>query len=183
MWGARILSLYHTTEAHAISIDRKGTSPETVGKAVDGVEVRIDARGAVWVRSAAVARVSIGPGMVARKGSQVAVGEVDKDGWYRTGDMGQLDRSGRLTLSGREDDLVKVDGKRVALGEVEGCLESIAKVKAAKAQVITDPLGGPMVVAKVVVSGRCAAEELIDHCARNLAPHKVPRRIEFCDEI
>ena len=31
--------------------------------------------------------------------------------------------------------------------------------------------------------GKCGAEEIIDHCARNLAPYKVPRRIEFCERI
>jgi len=42
---------------------------------------------------------------------------------------------------------------------------------------------GPMVVAKVVPIGRCSAEEVIDHCAKNLAPYKVPRRIEFCETL
>jgi acyl-CoA synthetase (AMP-forming)/AMP-acid ligase II len=39
------------------------------------------------------------------------------------------------------------------------------------------------VVARVVRDGRCRAEDLIDHCARNLAPYKVPRAIEFCEEL
>ena len=93
------------------------------------------------------------------------------------------DKTGKLVLGGREDDVVKVDGKRIALGEVEGCIEAFGKVKAAQALVITDPLGGPMVVAKVVVSSKCGAEEIIDHCARNLASYKVPRRIEFCEAL
>ena len=38
-------------------------------------------------------------------------------------------------------------------------------------------------VARVVMKTKCAAEEIIDHCARNLAPYKVPRRIEFCESI
>jgi long-chain acyl-CoA synthetase len=105
------------------------------------------------------------------------------DGWYRTGDLGQLDKNARLTNTGREDDLVKVDGKRVALGEVEGCLEAFPKIKAAQARVITDDLGGPMVVARVVRASMCRAEDIIDHCARNLAPYKVPRQIEFCESF
>src|SRR5258705_8822912 len=113
----------------------------------------------------------------------VAIGAIDKTGWLRTGDLGRIDKNGRLQLTGREDDLVKVDGKRVALGEVEGCLESFPRVKQAQALVITDPLAGPMVVARVVISGKVKAEEIIDHCAKNLAPYKVPRRIEFCDTL
>ncbi len=184
-WGIRPMAMYHTTETQAVAVDRKGQSPDSVGKACDGVEVRADGDGAIWVRSDAVSRRSIGPGVPVRAptGGKVAVGGFDGDGWFRTGDLGRIDKAGRLFLAGREDDLVKVDGKRVALGEVEGCLESFAKVKAAKARVITDPLGGPMVVAKVVVLSKCGAEEIIDHCARNLAPYKVPRRIEFCEAV
>jgi long-chain acyl-CoA synthetase len=88
-----------------------------------------------------------------------------------------------LQLTGREDDVVKIDGKRVALGEVEGCLEAFPKIKAAQATVVTDPITGSVVVARVVMKSKSTAEEIIDHCARNLAPYKVPRRIEFCDAI
>ena len=77
----------------------------------------------------------------------------------------------------------EIEGKRVALGEVEGCLESFPKIKAAQARLVSDPFNGSMVVAKVVASAKCHAEEIIDHCARNLAPYKVPRRIEFCEAI
>ena len=86
-------------------------------------------------------------------------------------------------LTGREDDLVKIDGKRVALGEVAGCLESFAKVREAEARVVVDEFGAATIVARVVASAGCRVEELIDHCARNLAPHKVPRQIEFCEAI
>ena len=48
---------------------------------------------------------------------------------------------------------------------------------------ITDPMAGAMVVARVVTKQKCGAEEIIDHCARYLAPYKVPRRIEFVETI
>jgi acyl-CoA synthetase (AMP-forming)/AMP-acid ligase II len=35
----------------------------------------------------------------------------------------------------------------------------------------------------VVTASKCQPEEIIDHCAKNLAPYKVPRRIEFCDRL
>ena len=79
--------------------------------------------------------------------------------------------------------MVKVDGRRVALGEVAGCLESFGKVREAEARVVIDDLGGQTVIARVVAGAPCKAEELIDHCARNLAPYKVPRQIEFCESL
>ncbi len=204
-YGVRLLSCYHSTEAATVAIDRTGKSPTSVGKALPGVDVRvtgadskpvINKDGILWVRSKALSPISLGPYDVETKGkgangraaktparTTTSIGSVDKQGWFRTGDRGKLDKTGRLFLAGREDDVVKVEGKRVALGEVEGCLESFPKVKQAQAMVITDPLAGAMVVARVVAKSHCGAEEIIDHCARNLAPYKVPRRIEFCDVI
>jgi long-chain acyl-CoA synthetase len=185
-WGLRIVPVYHTTEASMIAIDRKGGTPDTVGKSIDGVEVKLGEAGekgsALWVRGKGVSKQYVGTPQ-RHRGGEVPVGSCDKDGWLRTGDMANIDKAGRIFLVGREDQLVKVDGKRVALGEVEGCLESFPKVQRAQVKVITDPLGGPIIVANVVAIGKCGAEEVIDHCAKNLAPYKVPRRIVFCESL
>jgi long-chain acyl-CoA synthetase len=192
-YGVRVLSCYHSTEAGPVAIDRLGRAPATVGKPFAGVELRVAAAdgsdlptgtsGPVWVRSGGVAKVSVPNLVLPVRNASVAVGRLSDEGWFRSGDLGVLDRAGRLILTGREDDLVKVDGRRVALGEVEGCLEAFAQVRAAQARVEMDDYAGPRVVARVVRAGRCRAEDLIDHCARNLAPYKVPRQIEFCEEI
>lgn len=193
-WGVRLLPVYHTTETGLVACDRKGVTPTSVGKGIEGVELRLkgprlgedddgtDGEGEpVWVRGKSVSQKYAGAQVTAR--GMVPIGGIDGQGWLRTGDLGKIDKAGRLFLVGREDQLVKVDGKRVALGEVRDCLESFPKVQSAKVRVVTDPLGGPIVVASVIVQGKCGPEEIIDHCARNLAPYKVPRRIEFCDEL
>jgi acyl-CoA synthetase (AMP-forming)/AMP-acid ligase II len=192
-YGVRLLSLYHSTQTGPLAIDRGGKDPESVGRAFHDVEIRVAAAdagklatgtvGPIWARSKALSMLSVPKMRMPSRGSDIAIGAVDEDGWFRTGDLGQIDKAGKITITGREDDLVKVDGKRMALGEVEGCLESFPKVKAAKARVVTDDFGGPMVVAQVVRTGTCNAEDLIDHCARNLAPYKVPRQIEFCEHV
>ena len=198
-YGIRVQSCYHSTEAATIALEDTGKYPTTVGKAIDGVEVKVTApdgkatpvgkEGLIWVKSKTLSPKSIGPfdneekPKGTRGAGMVAIGAIDKGGWLRTGDLGKLDKNGRLALTGREDDVVKVDGKRVALGEVEGCLEAFPKIKAAQATIFTDPMAGAMVVARVVMKSKGSAEEIIDHCARNLAPYKVPRRIEFCDAI
>ncbi|MGE0550038.1 MAG: AMP-binding protein [Kofleriaceae bacterium] len=196
-YGVRVMSCYHSTEAGTVTLEDSGKYPTTVGKSIDGVELKITApdgkatmskEGLIWVKSKTLSPKSIGPfddekAPTTRASGMVAIGSIDKQGWLRTGDLGKLDKGGRLMLTGREDDVVKVDGKRVALGEVEGCLEAFPKIKAAQATVVTDPMAGAMVVARVVTKQDCGAEEIIDHCARNLAPYKVPRRIEFCETI
>ena len=185
--------MYHSTQAGPLAIDRAGKEPETVGRAFEEVELRVVAPdrskvpagtvGPIWVRSRALSMLSVPKMRMPTRGTDVAIGTADEDGWFRTGDLGVVDRAGKISIKGREDDLVKIDGKRLALGEVEGCLEAFPKVKAARARVVTDDLGGPMVVAQVVRTGVCKAEDLIDHCARNLAPYKVPRQIEFCEQV
>jgi len=200
-YGIRVMSCYHSTEAATVALEDTGKHPTTVGKVIEGVDVRITGAdgkpakdgGQIWVKSKTLSPKSIGPFdndesatpvKSTRASGMVAIGEIDKGGWLRTGDLGKLDaKTSRLSLTGREDDVVKVDGKRVALGEVEGCLEAFPKIKAAQATVVTDPMAGAVVVARVVMKQKCAAEEIIDHCARNLAPYKVPRRIEFCETI
>lgn len=195
-YGIRLISCYHSTEAGVISLDRTAKSPKSVGKPISGIEVKTtDAKGnklaagkegIIWVKGPSVAIRSTGPFQdedeSPRPGALAPIGGFDDDGWLRTGDTGKLDRSGRLFLTGREDHMVKVEGKRVSLNEVEGCIESFPNVKAAQALVVTDPLSGAMVVARVVAD-RVDAEEIIDYCARNLAPYKVPRRIEFCKQL
>jgi long-chain acyl-CoA synthetase len=192
-FGIRLLSCYHSTQAGPLAIDRPGKDPASVGKPFEGVELRVAGPkgekiaagelGPIWARSRGLSMLVVPKIHLPKRDSGVAIGDVDREGWFRTGDLGQIDRGGRVTLTGREDDLVKVDGKRVALGEVEGCLEAFPKVKAAQARVVTDDLGGPMVIARVVRAGVCKAEDIIDHCARNLAPYKVPRQIEFCEAL
>ncbi|MES1204935.1 MAG: class I adenylate-forming enzyme family protein [Pseudomonadota bacterium] len=192
-FGIRPLSLYHSTQAGPLAIDRQGKDPGSVGRTFHDVEVRVagpDAAklplgtvGSLWGRSKALSMLSVPKIRLPSRGTDVAIGAADPEGWFRTGDLGQIDRAGKITITGREDDLVKIDGKRMALGEVEGCLEAFPRVKAAKARVVIDDLGGPIVVAQVVRTGTCKAEDLIDHCARNLAPYKVPRQIEFCEQV
>jgi acyl-CoA synthetase (AMP-forming)/AMP-acid ligase II len=195
-YGIRPLGCLHATETGTVSVDVKGLAGETVGKPLPGVEVRVIAadtgkpapagrRGALWIRSDAVSPLHLSPPPPIPENGVVPVSGRDAEGWYRSGDLASLDRSGRIHLQGREDDLVRVDGKRVALGEVEGCIESFPKVRAAQALVVTDPLGGPMVVARVVLKEKAKIdpESIIDHCARHLSPYKVPRRIEFCKSL
>ena len=118
-----------------------------------------------------------------KRGDGVPIGGADGDGWLRTGDLGQLDKPGRLTITGREDDLVKVDGKRVALGEVEGCLEAFPKVKAAQARVVTDDSAGRW-SSRASCAPASAAPRTSSITARaTWRPYKVPRQIEFCEVL
>jgi len=180
-------SAYHTTENGPLCLEWTGDHPTTVGKPLPGVELRHSDTAAdaptseprpLWVRAPGTAVAAIPELCLPARDGRVPIGACDPDGWFRTGDLGRFDAHGNLELSGREDDLVKIEGKRVALGEVAGCLEAFPRVREAEAELRHDDAGQPLLVARVVASG-CRPEELIDHCARNLPPHKVPRQIEL----
>jgi long-chain acyl-CoA synthetase len=184
-----ILSCYHSCEAGPVAIDLDGTAPESVGTPLPGVEIRIaksdgaglavGTTGPIWVRGAGVATTFL-PSLPVR-GGEIAVGRGLREGWLRTGDVGYFDQTNRLHLSHREDDIVMVDRRPVSLGEIESCLESLAQVKAAQAHVEYDDAGSTHIVVRITPGGRCKTDVMLDHCAKRLAPHKVPRRIEIAD--
>jgi acyl-CoA synthetase (AMP-forming)/AMP-acid ligase II len=182
-----VLSCYHGCETGPVAVDMSGEHPDSVGKPLPGVEVKIATAdgeflaggisGPVWVRGAGVADTFL-PVLPARAG-KVAVGRCQPDGWLRTGDIGHFGSDGTLVLSHREDDIVRVDRRCVALGEIESCLESMADVKAAQAHVEYDDTGSSHIVVRVTPGGRCKSSAMLDHCAKQLAPHKVPKRIDI----
>ena len=187
--GVPVLSCYHGCETGPAAIDLEGSCPESVGTSMPGVEIRVASSdgvelaegttGPIWVRGAGVATTFL-PTLPVRA-DKIAVGRGLLEGWLRTGDVGHFDRANRLHLSHREDDIVKVDRRSVALGEIESCLESLAHVKAAQAHVEYDDAGSTHIVVRITPGGRCKTDSMLDHCAKQLAPHKVPRRIEIIE--
>jgi O-succinylbenzoic acid--CoA ligase len=125
-----------------------------------------------------------GEGEIIVAGPTVAPASLARDGWLRTGDVGFLDERGALHVSGRLADTIISGGENVAPAEVEGVLEAHPDVL--EAAVIGRPHKdwGEAVTAIVVPRpGRApTAEALRAHCARVLAPYKVPREVVLSDE-
>jgi malonyl-CoA/methylmalonyl-CoA synthetase len=111
-----------------------------------------------------------------------ATAEAFAGGWFRTGDMATRDADGFYRIVGRRaTDLIKSGGYRIGAGEIENCLLGHPGVAEAAVVGEPDPDLGERIVAWVVPSGgrAPAEEELIDHVARRLAPHKRPRVVRF----
>ena len=68
-----------------------------------------------------------------------------------------------------------------AVDAIESCLEALEAVKAAQAHVEYDDAGSSHIVVRITPVGRCKSSAMLDHCAKKLAPHKVPRRIEIAE--
>ena len=107
--------------------------------------------------------------------------QVLRDGWLYTGDMARMDSDGFFYIEDRKKDMIKSGGENVYPREVEEVLCRHPKVK--EAVVVGIPLGlrGELIKAYVVlVEGeQASAAELLDHCRKELAKFKIPKKIEF----
>ena len=134
-----------------------------------------------WARSRCAARTcspstSTGPD---------ATAEAFADGWFRTGDVGTRDPDGYYRIVGRKaTDIIKSGGYKIGAGEIENALlEHPAVAEVAVTGEPDDDLG-ERIVAWVVPAGAGAdADELVDHVARLLTPHKRPRVVRFVESL
>ncbi|MEU6533204.1 acyl-CoA synthetase [Streptomyces sp. NPDC046928] len=109
------------------------------------------------------------------------------DGWFRTGDMAVREPDGYVRIVGRKaTDLIKSGGYKIGAGEIENALLEHPGVREAAVTGEPDADLGERIVAWVVPADPQAppsAEELADHVAGRLAPHKRPRRVRYLDVL
>lgn len=110
-----------------------------------------------------------------------ATAEAFRDGWFRTGDLGEVDPDGYLRIVGRAKELIISGGYNVYPREVEEVLRAHPGVVDAAVVGAPDPEWGERVTAFVV--GDAAEADLAAWCADRLAPYKRPRRWERIDEV
>lgn len=178
---------YGLTEAGTVTLSRPGDSftdiATTAGVACDGVEMCIGEDGEVLVRGYTV--------MQGYLDDPAATAEtIDPDGWLHTGDLGTLDSAGRLRIVGRKKDMFIVGGFNAYPAEIEGFLLEHPQVAQAAVIGVADErlgqVGKAFVVAETPGHGRdgsLTAEELIAWSRDRMAGFKVPRYVEFLDEL
>jgi long-chain acyl-CoA synthetase len=133
------------------------------------------------------------PGELAVRGPQVMSGywqrpeetaRVLKDGWLRTGDVAEMDKDGFFRIVDRKKDMILVSGFNVYPNEVEEVLARHPGVREVGVIGVPDERSGEAVKAFVVASdAKPTPDELIAHCRESLASYKIPKQIEFRDEL
>ena len=190
--GATMCEVYGATETTAVaSITPWGgqIKPGTVGVPVPDTDIKI-----VELENHEK-ELEIGePGEIAIKGPQIMMGyykkpeettQALKDGWFLTGDIGKFDEDGYLTIVDRKKDMIIAGGYNIYPVELDDVLMGHPKIMEACTIGLPHEYRGETVKAFIVVNeGESLTEEEVSaYCKDNLAAYKVPKIIEFIDEL
>ena len=106
-------------------------------------------------------------------------------GWFHTGDGGQLDEEGHLSILDRKKDVIITGGENVSSIEVEDAIFSLEGVLEVAVIGVPHEKWGEMVLALVVIDGASGVTEeiVITHCRSVLAGYKCPKGVELRDEL
>jgi acyl-CoA synthetase (AMP-forming)/AMP-acid ligase II len=178
-----VLTAYGLTEAVVVTMCRPEDDAHTVatssGRAAAGMAVRIaDGTGEILVKGPNV--------MLGYLNDPAATAEaIDAQGWLHTGDIGTLDERGYLTITDRLKDMYISGGFNVYPAEVEQVLARIAGVAESAVIGVPDPRLGEVGKAYIIpVPGTTLSRsDILAYCAEQLANYKVPRHVEFREEL
>ena len=197
MTGAVIANVYGMTETtpfataspvHAI-LSHDLSKCGTVGLPIPNTDLKI-----VDVESGTTEMPPGVAGEICFKGPQVMLGYYKRpeetaavlhDGWLFTGDIGMLDEDGYLTIVDRKKDLIIASGFNIYPKEIDEVLYEHPKILEACTIGVPDEYRGETVKAFVVIKPgeSLSAEEVIQFCKERLTAYKVPKKIEFLEEL
>ena len=135
-----------------------------------------------------------GPGELLVRGPNVFAGywnrpeetaQVLTDGWFRSGDVVRIDDDGWAYVVDRVKDLIISGGENIYPAEVEAAIAELADVSAAAVVAVPDPKWGEVGCAYVVLRAGADLDEIAlrAHLDQRLARYKIPRYVEFCDDL
>ncbi len=176
---------YRTDERHAGQSQRRGG---TVGFPLPGVELRIVGDDGALLAAGEIGAIQVrGPNVFAGywRMPEKTRQEFTADGWFRTGDVGQQDEQGYVTIVGRSKDLIISGGYNVYPAEVEGCLNELPGVQESAVVGVPDPDFGEVGVALVVPRAGVTLDpaQLLASLRSRLANYKIPKRCRVVAEL
>jgi len=162
--------------------------PGSVGTPVDLVEVKV-----VDPETGALCPPGT-PGEIAIRGPNVMLGywnrpaetaDAIRDGWFHSGDIGQLDQQGFLYIVDRVKDMIAIGGLKVFPAEVERVLLDHPRVSEAAVVGVPDDVWGEKGVAFLVAKSGCeiTPAEIQAHCRQHLAPYKIPASVVLVESL
>jgi acyl-CoA synthetase (AMP-forming)/AMP-acid ligase II len=187
LFGDNVYNLYGSTEVAWASIATPKdlrAAPGTAGRPPHGTVVRLYDDEGNLVRQGETGRIFVGNELqfegYTGGGSKDAI-----DGLLSSGDVGHFDQQGRLFVDGRDDDMIVSGGENVFPAEVEDLLADVDEIVEVAVFGVDDEEFGQRLKAVVVLreGASLGADDIKGHVKSNLAGYKVPRDIEFMDEL
>jgi len=186
-FGDVLYNLYGSTEVAWATIatpEDLRAAPGTAGRPPRGTVVKLLDEEGDEVPEGETGRIFVGNEM-AFEGYTGGGSKENMGGLLSSGDVGHFDSGGRLFIDGRDDEMIVSGGENVFPREVEDLLADHDGVDEVAVIGVDDEQFGQRLKAFVVVTrgAKVDAEELKDLVKANLARYKVPREIEFLDEL
>ncbi|MGW7405567.1 acyl-CoA synthetase [Streptomyces sp. NPDC054833] len=193
--GQRVIERYGMTETLMNTSVRADGAPRagTVGVPLPGVELRLveeDGTPVAAYDGETVGEIQVrGPNLFTEylNRPDATAAAFTEDGWFRTGDMAVREPDGYVRIVGRKaTDLIKSGGYKIGAGEIENALLEHPGVREAAVTGEPDADLGERIVAWIVPADPQSPpsdQELADHVARRLAPHKRPRVVHHLDVL
>jgi long-chain acyl-CoA synthetase len=191
--GAQICEGYGLTESSPVThINPYGgvTKPGTIGLPVPNTDAKL-----VDVDDYTKEVTEKGqPGELCLKGPQIMKGYINrpdeteatlKDGWLLTGDIAVVDEEGYFSIVDRKKDMIISGGFNIYPRDVDEVLFAHPKIMEACVIGVPDTHSGERIKAFVVLKkGETAtADEIIEYCRENLTRYKIPKYVEFVDDL
>ena len=190
--NATFINMYGQSEAAPLTMVRPSDLVEkraqTVGKAVEGVEIRIsDGKGGFLPQGEIGEVIARGGNLMnGYQGLPREKQPIDEDGWLHTGDLGAFDAEGYLYLAGRIKDVIIRGGENISPSEVENALNQLENIREAKVMGAPHPIYGESVEACVTMTdgGKSFDPEALKAALRTkIARFKVPSHIFLYDRF
>lgn len=186
--GTKVIEGYGLTEASPVVCCNPVDDSEqrgTIGLPLPNTEVRLlDDQGQEVAKGEAGELCCRGPQVM--KGywnKEDETNKVIKNGWLHTGDVAIMKEDGFFKIVDRMKDMILVSGFNVYPNEVEDVIVKHPNVHEVAAVGVPDPRSGEAVKIFVVKTGQVSVEELKAFAKENLTGYKIPRYVEFRDEL
>jgi acyl-CoA synthetase (AMP-forming)/AMP-acid ligase II len=184
-FGENVYNLYGSTEVAFATIASPSDlreAPGTAGRPPRGSIVKIYDEEGKELPAGESGRIFVGNEMKF-EGYTGGGGKDEIDGLLSSGDVGHFDDEGRLFIDGRDDEMIVSGGENVFPREVEDLLADHEKIREAAVIGVDDEKFGQRLKAFVVTDGKLSEDEVRSYVKENLANYKVPREVEFLDEL
>lgn len=189
-FGIPVRQLYGCTEAGSVAInldeDLKNTY-DSVGHPLKNIDIRIIDEAGKEIPSGSIGEIVIKSEALTRGYSNKPElnQQVFQDGWFFTGDLGKKDEIGRVYITGRKQIFIDTGGHKVDPLEIENILLTHHQVQEAVVVGIKGLYAGEIIKAVIIPQNQevCDEKDILSYCKDKLADFKVPKIIEFRDEI